>query len=132
MVENCFSVAVFCVCSAILAVLLRQYCNEQSMMISLATCAGVMVGLMIFVEPLISEVSDIFSQAGISDSYISLIFKAAAICFITQITCEICRDSGENAIASVAEMWGRGAVTFMSMPILKALIEKINEIMGQV
>lgn len=132
MVENCFSVAVFCVCSAILAVLLRQHCNEQSMMISLATCAGVLVGLMIFVEPLISEVSDIFSQAGISDSYISLIFKAAAICFITQITCEICRDSGENAIASVAEMWGRGAVTFMSMPILKALIEKINEIMGQV
>ena len=132
MVENCFSVAIFCVCSAILAVLLRQYCNEQSMMIALSTCAGVLVGLMIFVEPLISEVSDIFSQAGISDSYISLIFKAAAICFITQITCEICRDSGENAIASVAEMWGRGAVTFMSMPILKALIEKINEIMGQV
>lgn len=132
MVENCFSVAVFCVCSAVLAVLLRQHCNEQSMMVALATCTGVMVGLMIFVEPLISEVSDIFSQAGISDSYISLIFKASAICFITQITCEICRDSGENAIASVAEMWGRGAVTFMSMPILKALIEKINEIMGQV
>lgn len=132
MVENCFSVAVFCVCSAILAVLLRQHCHEQSMMIALATCAGVLAGLMLFVEPLVAEVSEIFSQAGISDSYISLIFKAAAICFITQITCEICRDSGENAIASVAEMWGRGAVTFMSMPILKALIEKINEIMGQV
>ncbi len=102
------------------------------MMTALAACAAVMVGLMLFIEPLISEISDVFSQAGISDSYISLIFKAAAVCFITQITCEICRDSGENAIASVAEMWGRVAVTFMSMPILKALIEKINEIMGQV
>ncbi|MDE6848134.1 MAG: stage III sporulation AC/AD family protein, partial [Ruminococcus sp.] len=60
--------------------------------------------------------------------YISLIFKAAAVCFITQITCEICRDSGENAIASAAEMWGRGAVTFMSLPVLKALLERINEI----
>ncbi|MCM1314112.1 MAG: hypothetical protein NC205_03110 [Prevotella sp.] len=132
MVENCFSVAVFCVCSAIMAVLLKQHCQEQSMMTALAACAAVMVGLMLFIEPLISEISDVFSQAGISDSYISLIFKAAAICFITQITCEICRDSGENAIASVAEMWGRVAVTFMSMPILKALIEKINEIMGQI
>lgn len=132
MVENCFSVAVFCVCSAILAVLLKQHCHEQSIMVALATCTGVLVGVMAFAEPLISEVSDIFSQAGISDSYISLIFKATAVCFITQITCEICRDSGENAIASVAEMWGRGAVTFISMPILKTLIEKINEIMGQV
>lgn len=83
---------------------------------------------MLFIEPLVSEVHDIFSDAGISDSYISLVFKAAAVCFITQITCEICRDSGENAIASAAEMWGRGAITFMSLPVLKALLERINEI----
>lgn len=114
-----------------MAVLLKQHCQEQAVMTALAACMAVMVGVMVFAEPLISEVSEIFSQAGISDSYISLIFKAAAVCFITQITCEICRDSGENAIASVAEMWGRGAVTFISMPILKTLIEKINEIMEQ-
>ena len=132
MVENCFSVAVFCVCSAIMAVLLRQHCHEQSLMTALMACIAVLGGMMVFVEPIISDVSDVFSQAGISDSYISLIFKATAICFITQITCEICRDSGENAIASVAEMWGRGAITFMSMPILKTLFEKINEIIGQV
>ena len=132
MVENCFSVAVFCVCSAIMAVLLRQHCHEQSLMTALMACIAVLGGMMVFVEPIISDVSDVFSQAGISDSYISLIFKATAICFITQITCEICRDSGENVIASVAEMWGRGAISFMSMPILKTLIEKINEIIGQV
>ncbi|MDE5771493.1 MAG: stage III sporulation AC/AD family protein [Ruminococcus sp.] len=128
MVENCFSVAVFCVCSAIFAVLLRQHCHEQSLMIALAACVAVIGGFMVFLAPLVSDVQDIFSQAGISDSYISLIFKAAAVCFITQITCEICRDSGENAIASAAEMWGRGAVTFMSLPVLKALLERINEI----
>lgn len=128
MVENCFSVAVFCVCSAIFAVLLRQYCNEQSLMIALLACVAVVGGLMLFIEPLVFEVHDIFSDAGISDSYISLVFKAAAVCFITQITCEICRDSGENAIASAAEMWGRGAITFMSLPVLKALLERINEI----
>ena len=132
MVENCFSVAVFCVCSAIMAVLLRQHCHEQSLMTALMACIAVLGGMMVFVEPIISDVSDVFSQAGISDSYISLIFKSTAICFITQITCEICRDSGENVIASVAEMWGRGAISFMSMPILKTLIEKINEIIGQV
>ncbi|MDE6834675.1 MAG: hypothetical protein K2J39_10600 [Ruminococcus sp.] len=130
MVENCFSVAIFCICSAIMAVLLKQHCQEQAMMTALVACIAVMGGLILFVEPLITDISEVFSQAGISESYISLIFKASAICFITQITCEICRDSGENAIASVAEMWGRGAVTFMSMPILKALIEKINEIIG--
>ncbi len=83
---------------------------------------------MLFLSPIVTEIRDIFTQAGISGDYISLIMKAAAVCFITQITCEICRDSGEMAIASAAELWGRGALTFMSLPIVKALLERINEI----
>lgn len=128
MVENCLSVAVFCTAAAIFSVLLRQYCREQSLLVSLAACTAVVGGSMLFLSPIVTEIRDIFTQAGISGDYISLIMKAAAVCFITQITCEICRDSGEMAIASAAELWGRGALTFMSLPIVKALLERINEI----
>lgn len=128
MVSNSLSVSIFCVCAAVLAVLLRQYCREQSMMITLGVCTAVMAGFLLFAEPVISEVQDIFADAGIPDSYMSIIFKAAAICFITQITCEICTDSGENAISSAAELWGRGALAFMSLPIIRTLLEKINEL----
>ena len=127
MVENSLSISVFCICAAVLAVLLRQYCREQSMMIALGVCSAVIAGFMLFIEPVIAEVQEIFVGAGIPDSYMSIIFKAAAICFITQITCEICADSGEGAIASAAELWGRGALVFMSLPIIRSLLEKINE-----
>ncbi len=128
MVDRCITTAVFCVCAAVLAVLLRQHCREQSMMIALAACTAVIGGFLAFFSPVLTEISEIFSDAGISDSYLSLIFKATAICLITQITCEICRDSGESAIASAAEIWGRGAVTFISLPLVKALLEQINGI----
>ena len=130
MVENSFSVAVFCISAVILSVLLRQYAREQSLLISLAVCTAVMGGLVLFIEPLISDVREIFISAGISDSYISLIFKASAICFIVEITCEICRDSGESAVASAVELWGRGAVTFMSLPVIKSLIEQVNSLIS--
>lgn len=128
MVDRCISTAAFCICSAVLAVLLRQHCREQSMMIALAVCTAVIGGFLSVFSSVITEVSSIFSQAGISDSYIALIFKAISICLITQITCEICRDSGESAIASAAEIWGRGAVTVISLPLVKALLEQINGI----
>ncbi|MCM1133097.1 MAG: stage III sporulation AC/AD family protein [Ruminococcus flavefaciens] len=128
MVDRSIATAVFCVCSAILAVLLRQHCREQSMMIALASCTAVIGGFIAVFSPVVTEIGEIFSGAGISDSYLSLIFKATAICLITQITCEICRDSGETAIASAAEIWGRGAVTFISLPLVKALLEQINGI----
>jgi len=128
MVDNCFSVAVFCVASALLAVLLRQYSREQAMMTALGSCGAVLLAFAVMAEPMIAEIGGIFEQAGISESYISLIFKAVAICFVTQLTCEICRDSGENAIASAAELWGRGAMTFMSLPVVRALVELITNI----
>lgn len=129
MVENSLSISIFCICAAIFAVLLRQYCREQSLLIALGACTAVIGGFMLFLEPVISEVCEIFSEAGISESYMTLIFKAAAICFITQITCEICCDSGETAIASAAEMWGRGALAFISLPIIRSLLERISEIL---
>lgn len=128
MTDRCMVTAAFCICSAILAVLLKQHCREQSMMIAIAACTAIMVSAASFAASMIDELRDIFSTAGISDNYISLMFKAAAICLITQITSELCRDSGESAIASAAEMWGRGAVTFISLPLVKALLEQIQGI----
>lgn len=127
MVENCFSVSIFSICAVIFALLLRRYCREQSLLISLAACVVILGAFISAAASVIADIQDIFLSSGISQSYIALIFKASAICFITQITCDICRDSGETAIASAAELWGRGAVTVIAFPVVKALLEMIND-----
>lgn len=86
----------------------------------------VLGGCMAYIYPMLDDIREIFTASGISSVYIELIFKAAALCFITQITCEICRDSGENAIASAVEIWGRTAITLVSIPVLKSLLELIG------
>ncbi|MDE6775520.1 MAG: stage III sporulation AC/AD family protein [Ruminococcus sp.] len=126
MIDRCIATAAFCLCSAILAVLLRQHCREQSMLLAIAVCSGVMVGFMGFAAPIMTDIRDIFADAGVSDSYMTLIFKATAISLITHITCELCADSGESAIASAAELWGRGAVIFISIPLIKSFVEQIS------
>lgn len=127
MVDNCFTIAVFSVCSVIFAVILRQYCREQSLLAALAACIGILLAVLTLVQPVIQQVRELFETVGISSSYLSVVFKAAAICFITQLTTEICRDSGENAIASAVELWGRCAVTVISLPVISALIDMIND-----
>lgn len=129
MTDRCLITAAFCLCSAILSVLLRQHCREQSMLLAIAACTAVMGSFATFAAPMMEEIRDIFTSAGISESYLALIFKAASICMITQITSELCRDSGEAAIASAAELWGRGAVTFISLPLVKAILEQISSLL---
>jgi stage III sporulation protein AD len=126
MVDSCFEVISFCMAGAVMAVLLKQYCKEQSMFISLGVCALVAVGFFAMITPVISKITDIFESAGLSENYPELIFKSAAICFITEIACGICRDCGESAIASAAELWGRGAIIVISLPVLEALLEIVT------
>lgn len=129
MIDRTFAAAAFCVCGALLAVLLRRYCQEQSLLIAAAVCAGTAAAALSLLAPMLSDIEDIFTQAGLSGDYISLIFKATAVCLITQITCGLCKDCGESAIASAAEIWGRAAVAFISLPLIKALIGQISECM---
>ena len=129
MVESTFSVSVFCVVSAILVVILKQYVREHAFFISIIVCVLVLGELFNIILPLIDDIRSIFIESGLPEDYLSIIFKAISICLITQLTSDLCKDSGENAIASVAEMWGRGTVAYLSLPLIKALITRITEML---
>ena len=99
------------------------------MLAALAACGGVLGGFVLLAAPLIGELRGMFESAGVSDAYISVIFKATAVCFITHLTCGLCRDCGETAIASAAEMWGRGVLTLMALPLTESLLDQIKRIL---
>ena len=128
MVDSCFSVGAFCLVGALIAVILKQYCSEHSMAVTIAVCVGVMTFFVLLFDDAIDEIRDIFEMAGIAESYISIIFKTLAICCITHITAELCRDSGEGAIASAAELWGRGAVLVLGLPVFKSFLQLIDKL----
>ncbi|HBB20035.1 MAG TPA: hypothetical protein DCZ62_06320, partial [Ruminococcus sp.] len=86
MVSDSLTTAGFCLCSAILAVLLRQYSREQSLAAALAACVIVSAALLAMLSPLTSQLRELFSESGLSEGYISVVFKALAIAFITQLT----------------------------------------------
>ncbi len=98
------------------------------MVVTIAVCVGVMTFFVLLFDDAIAEIRDIFDMAGIAESYISIIFKTLAICCITHITAELCRDSGEGAIASSAELWGRGAVLVLGFPVFKAFLQLIDKL----
>lgn len=127
MVSDVTAVSGFCIAGALLAVLLKQYCREQSMMLSLGVCIIVFAGAVSIISPVMERLILLFTQSGLDESYILLVFKATAICFITQITSDLCRDSGENAVASVMELWGRISVMLISVPLIESIVESITD-----
>ena len=129
MVDSCFQVSVFCICAAVIAVILKQYCREQSLLLTIFVCGAVMLGAAEMLGSVMSELKELFDTAGLDEEYTAIIFKSAAICIITDITKNICIDSGESAMAAAAVLWGKMTLTYMSMPLLLTIVDMIKEVL---
>lgn len=119
------------VISAVLCMLVRQNKPELSPGISIACGVLIMLSVMGMTAPAMELITKLSEQTGLDGGYTRILFKALAICYITQLGSDCCRDVGETAIASKIELAGRAAVAVISVPVFNSLAELIFELLKQ-
>lgn len=120
---NIMSVAGICIISTILCSLFGNIGKEYSMYIKLAAAAAVLSIIIIFVSPIAETIHDIYEKAGAGEEYLTVLFKALGICYLAQFAGDLCRDSGENALASQAELAGKIALLILALPLFNSLTD---------
>ena len=63
---------------------------------------------------------------GLDEGYARILLKALAVCYITQLAADCCRDAGESAIASKIELAGKAAIVAVSLPVFTELAELVT------
>lgn len=116
------------IAAAVLSAVLRQYNREYGLYISLAACALILGAVLSAVSPLLSLIESLREAAGIDSAYISVLLKALAVCYMTQLASDCCRDGGEAAIASKIDFAGRIAVLLISVPLFERLLGLIKDL----
>lgn len=109
--------------TAILTVLLRQYRPETALAISVLTGGAVTALLLGALSQPLATVSDWLGRGGVQEEMISLLLKALGICLLTQLTADVCRDAGETALATHAEMVGKGALLLLILPLFVQILD---------
>lgn len=116
--------------AAALCVIVRQYKPEAALGISIACGLVFMGAVLAMLAPSISTINALAQRAQIDGEYVRVLFKALAVCYITQIASDGCRDAGESAIASKLELAGRAAVLVISLPVFTSLAELVTGLLG--
>ena len=96
-----------------------------------AAVAGVIL-LAIVIEltaPFIEFTSEIAVSVG-AESYFSVMLKALAISFCCRMSAEICRDCGEDMLASRVELAGKAGIVLLSLPIISQLFDIAKDMLG--
>ena len=70
------------------------------------------------------------TAGGISDTYVSIVFKALGVCLLTQLAADACRDAGETGLAAKAELTGKFALLTLALPLFRKVGELAQTLIG--
>jgi stage III sporulation protein AD len=104
--------------------------KEIALYIKIAAAGLILGGVVLYVSPVADTINTIFDKAGASDTYINILFKALGICYITQFASDICKDSGEGALATQIEIAGKITLLLLSLPLFEALTDLVTVLLG--
>ena len=84
----------------------------------------------LMLAPSVEALKELSRRAGLDNGFAQVLIKALAVCCITQLAADICRDAGESALASKLELAGRAAVAVISLPVFMELADIVAGLVG--
>lgn len=117
--------SLFAICGLVLAVtlfmlLIRQFRPEYAPPISICLTIFVSLAAISTMVPLINYLKEL--QLEHFGRYLPYLFKSMGIAFLTATAADLCRDCGENAVATKLELLGKCEIVLLSLPLLKELL----------
>ena len=120
------------VCGLVLAVMLfllliRQFRPELAPPLNLCITLFLTLSAIASIIPLVSYLQEL--ELGKFELYLPYLMKSMGISLLSTTAADLCRDSGESAVATKQELLGKCEIVLLSIPLLKELLTLAHELM---
>ena len=121
-----FQIAAVGLICAVLSLAVRSWRPEFSIYISAASGLVLFAKVYSQLEGIISGGSGLFQKSGSAGVYFPVLLKVIGIAYLTDFSAQVCRDAGENGIASKVEMAGKIFIFYAALPVFTSLIRMLQ------
>lgn len=124
------TIGVLGIASALLAVELKGLKGEYGVYLVAA------VGLVIFfygvtkLKTVIETIRQVQAYIRLNRMYLEALLKMIGITYIAEFSSGICKDAGYSSLGSQIEIFGKLSVLAVSMPILLALLDTVQQFLA--
>ena len=109
--------------TALVSLIIKQVKPEYSTLIQITGITVITLLVISFIADLADTAGSLLNFAGLNGSYLKLLLKVLGIAVIVQFAADICRDSGNTALAGNVELAGKILILTMALPLVKAVAE---------
>ena len=76
-------------------------------------------------KTIFTEIREVINRTEMEAEWFVLLLKSLGMCYITQFSCDCCKDAGETALAGRIELAGKIAIIFMCLPLFKNIVTAV-------
>lgn len=124
---NIISVCVLGLFAVLGSLTLKNYNKEISALLIISAVILMCLTSLPVLSELFSSINEFSTAANIQNEYISVLIKSLGICYITQLSVNICKENGSQSIASQIEIAGKLMILILAIPIYNDLITMISD-----
>lgn len=114
------AVAGLCIVAAVLCRVYDGGAMEYGVLLKTAAVLAVLGAVASASMPIFSKIQELYAKTGGDSEYPAIMLKSVGICYLTRLAADICRDSGESALASSAEAAGKISLLVLALPLFDA------------
>lgn len=114
-------IAVIGITGTILSLAVRSWRPEFSVFIAMVCVVLLLLSAAGPLSEILDIISDLYSSSGYAGKFFPILLKVMAIAFLTDFTAQLCRDAGEQGIASGTEIAGKILILYVSLPVFTSL-----------
>ena len=125
-----FSLCGCAVVACVLIITVRQQRPDIALVLTVAVSVILFAYMAADLQDAVSGIYDIIGGLSKFRNEAEIVFKAVGVCLVTQLASDVCRDCGQNTVASRVELGGRVAVVLLLIPLLGEIVEISASIIG--
>ena len=124
-----FRIAAIGLCGVVIASMVKGYKSEFAIYIVITTVMVIFIMVIYKLTSVFEFLSAIYNQISYGKNFFPIILKVLAVAYIADFTAQICRDSGENAIAGKVELAGKVMIFYLAIPVMMSVMELVNKML---
>lgn len=110
------------IAAAVVCMIVKQYKPEYAVVTEIsAICVGTVYALS-FAGDLLKSFESSLGFVQIESQGVKILIKALGIAVVTGISGDICRDSGNSALAGTVEFAGKITIMILAIPLIKEVL----------
>lgn len=124
-----FQIAAIGISGVIISAIVKSYKPEFATYVVISTVMVIFIMVIYKLTAAFEFLGEIYNQISYGKNFFPIILKVLAVAYIADFTAQICKDSGETAIASKVELAGKVMIFYLAIPVMMAVMELINKML---